>query len=49
MAETRKLASVETSFWNSMSIGILIDSSFVVEINDGLIVGIGTPNVGKVL
>ena len=37
----RKLNSFELQFWNNTSISILIDAGFTVEINDGIIVGIG--------
>ena len=38
----RKLEECELQFWNSVSIGILLDAGFVFDLNDGLIVGIGT-------
>ena len=40
----RKLNSFELRFWNNISIGILIDAGFAVEINNGMITGIGTTN-----
>lgn len=40
----RKLSSFELQFWNNISVGILIESGFTVEINDGMITGIGTIN-----
>jgi hypothetical protein len=40
----RKLNSFELQFWNNISIGILIDAGFAVEINDGMITGVGTTN-----
>lgn len=40
----RKLENFELQFWNSISIGILIDAGFTVEINNGMITGIGTVN-----
>lgn len=38
----RKLEECELRFWNSVSIGILIDAGFVLDLSNGLIVGIGT-------
>lgn len=37
----RKLEEFEKPFWNSTSISILVDAGFVLEINDGEIVGVG--------
>lgn len=38
----RRLEEFEKPFWNSMSISLLIDAKFVLEINDGQIVGLET-------
>ena len=38
----RKLEQCELWFWNSVSIGILLDAGFVFDLSNGLIVGIGT-------
>ncbi len=40
----RKLDSFELQFWNSISIGILIDAGFTVEINNGMVTGIDITN-----
>lgn len=37
----RKLFKFEKEFWNTMSISLIEDCGFVVEINDGEIIGIG--------
>lgn len=38
----RRLDAYEVVFWNAISLGILLDAGFVFDLNDGLIVGIGT-------
>lgn len=37
----RRLLELEKAFWNNTSISIIEDCGFVVEINDGEIIGIG--------
>ena len=37
----RALFETEKAFWNNTSISILEDAGFVLEINDGKIVGVG--------
>lgn len=39
----RKLNDFEIPFWNETSMSIIIDAGFVVELNDGKVVGIGLP------
>lgn len=38
----RKLEEFEKPFWNGTSISLLIDTKFVLEINDGQVVGLET-------
>lgn len=37
----RRLLELEKAFWNNTSISIIEDCGFVLEINDGEIVGLG--------
>ena len=40
----RSLEKHEIQFWNQASISILVDAGFELQVNDGLIVGIGRRN-----
>lgn len=37
----RRLESYELKFWNTVSVFILIDAGFELELKNGMIVGIG--------
>lgn len=37
----RRLSIYELKFWNTISIGILLDAGFELELEDRMIVGIG--------
>ena len=43
----RTLEKCELEFWNGTSISILIDAGFILELNNGLITGIGMEGENK--